>query len=60
MGLEGYFNLLNFNNLISPKIANHPALQKNLLTLKEDRPPEKDIDKVGGPKYKYKVFCLLD
>ena len=28
------------------KIANHPALQKNILMEKEDKPPQKDIDKV--------------
>ena len=29
------------------KIAKHPALQKNLLPVKEDRPAQKDIDKVS-------------
>ena len=30
------------------KIAKHPALQKNILVVKEDSPPQKDIDKVKG------------
>ena len=28
------------------KIANHPALQKNILSLKDEKAPPKDIDKV--------------
>lgn len=34
------------------KIANHPALQKNILSLKDEKAPPKDIDKVT-------FFCIL-
>ena len=50
-----YNNGLGVTFLISPQIANHPALQKNLLTLKEDRPPEKDIDKV---RWRKSIFLI--